>query len=41
MSYIKIMDKELHKKLKSKEEIIDIILEKKEKECEKLKEKLL
>ena len=41
MSYIKIMDKELHKRLKTKEEIIDIILEKKEKECEKLKEKLL
>lgn len=41
MSYIKIMDKELNKRLKPKEEIIDIILEKKEKECEKLKEKLL
>ena len=41
MSYLKIMDKELHKRLKPKEEIIKIILEKKEKECEKLKEKLL
>ena len=40
MSYLKIMDKELHKKLKPKEEIIKIILEKKEKDCEKLKEKL-
>lgn len=41
MSYLKIMDKELHKRLKPKEEIIKIILEKKEKDCEKLKEKLL
>lgn len=40
MSYLKIMDKELHKRLKPKEEIIKIILEKKEKDCEKLKEKL-
>ena len=40
MSYLKIMDKELHERLKPKEEIIKIILEKKEKDCEKLKEKL-
>lgn len=41
MSYLKIMDKELHKKMKYKEKLLEEISEMKEEECKKIKDKML
>lgn len=41
MSYLKIMDKELHKKMKYKEKLLEEISGMKEEDCKKVKDKIL
>lgn len=41
MSYLKMMDKELHKKMKYKEKLLEEISGMKEEDCKKVKDKIL